>query len=57
MFYMQYSQLPDKSSSVITITELPLRGTSGQINIQMEDKIIYSFMTNGRGLFKRTIKL
>ncbi|RXM38243.1 hypothetical protein BOQ62_18405 [Chryseobacterium sp. CH21] len=46
MFYMQYSQLPDKSSSAVTITELPLRGTSGQINIQMEDKIIYSFMTN-----------
>lgn len=46
MFYMQYSQLPDKSSSVITITEFPLRGTSGQITIQMEDKIIYSFMTN-----------
>ncbi len=46
MFYIQYSQLPDKSSSAITISELPLRGTSGQINIQMEDKIIYSFMTN-----------
>ncbi len=46
LFYMQYSQLPDKSSSAITITELPLRGTSGQINIRIEDKIIYSFMTN-----------
>lgn len=46
LFYMQYNQLPDKSSSAVTITELPLRGTSGQINIQIEDKIIYSFMTN-----------
>ncbi|WP_426480619.1 CsgE family curli-type amyloid fiber assembly protein [Chryseobacterium sp. R2ACT005] len=46
LFYMQYGQLPDKSISAITITELPLRGTSGQINIQIEDKIIYSFMTN-----------
>lgn len=46
MFYIQYSQLPDKSTSAITISELPLRGTSGQINIQMDDKIIYSFMTN-----------
>lgn len=46
LFYIQYSQLPDKSSSVITITELPLRGTSGQINVQIDDKIIYSFMTN-----------
>ncbi|SDJ67807.1 curli production assembly/transport protein CsgE [Chryseobacterium jejuense] len=46
MFYIQYSQLPDKSSSAVTISELPLRGTSGQINIQMDDKIIYSFITN-----------
>lgn len=46
LFYMQYSQLPDKSSGAVTISELPLRGTSGQINIQIEDKIVYSFMTN-----------
>lgn len=46
IFYMQYSQLPDKSSGAVTISELPLRGTSGQINIQIEDKIVYSFMTN-----------
>lgn len=46
MFYMQYSQLPDKSSSAVTISELPLRGTSGQINIQIDDKVIYSFMSN-----------
>ena len=46
MFYLQYSQLPDKSSSAVTISELPLRGTSGQINIQIDDKIIYSFMAN-----------
>ncbi|MDR6920895.1 curli-like amyloid fiber formation chaperone CsgH [Chryseobacterium sp. 2987] len=46
LFYLQYSQLPDKSSSAVTISELPLRGTSGQINIQIEDKVIYSFMTN-----------
>ncbi|MFZ4930983.1 curli-like amyloid fiber formation chaperone CsgH [Chryseobacterium sp. Mn2064] len=46
LFYMQYSQQPDKSNSIITISELPLRGTSGQINIQIDDKVIYSFMTN-----------
>lgn len=46
MFYIQYSQLPDRSVSAVTISELPLRGTSGQINIQIDDKIIYSFMTN-----------
>lgn len=46
LFYIQYSQIPDKSSSAITITELPARGTSGQINIQVDDKLVYSFMTN-----------
>ncbi|WP_415326023.1 CsgE family curli-type amyloid fiber assembly protein [Chryseobacterium sp. MMS23-Vi53] len=46
LFYIQYSQIPDKSASAVTITELPLRGTSGQISIEMDDKVIYSFMTN-----------
>jgi hypothetical protein len=46
IFYIQYSQIPDKSNSVITISELPVRGTNGQINIEMDDKVIYSFMTN-----------
>ena len=46
LFYIQYNQIPDKSHSAITITELPARGTSGQINIQIDDKVVYSFMTN-----------
>jgi len=46
LFYIQYSQLPDKGNSAITITELPVRGTSGQINIEIEDKVVYSFITN-----------
>lgn len=46
LFYIQYNQIPDKSNSAITITELPTRGTSGQINIQIDDKLVYSFMTN-----------
>lgn len=46
LFYIQYSQLPDKSNSTITISELPVRGTSGQINIEIDDKIVYSFITN-----------
>lgn len=46
LFYIQYSQLPDKSNSAITISELPVRGTSGQINIEMDDKVVYSFITN-----------
>ncbi|WP_343607469.1 curli-like amyloid fiber formation chaperone CsgH [Chryseobacterium oranimense] len=46
LFYIQYSQIPDKSNGAVTISELPLRGTSGQINIQIDDKVIYSFMTN-----------
>lgn len=46
LFYIQYSQLPDKSHSAVKITELPTRGTSGQINIEIDDKVIYSFVTN-----------
>lgn len=46
LFYMQYNQQPDKSGSIITIAELPLRGTSSQINVQIDDKVIYSFMIN-----------
>jgi hypothetical protein len=46
LFYIQYNQIPDKSNSAITIIELPARGTSGQINIQIDDKVVYSFMTN-----------
>ncbi|MCS3529791.1 curli production assembly/transport protein CsgE [Chryseobacterium sp. JUb7] len=46
LFYLQYSQLPDKSNAAITITELPTRGNSGQITIEIDDKVIYSFMTN-----------
>lgn len=46
LFYIQYSQIPDKSNSAITISELPMRGTSGQISIQIDDKVVYSFVTN-----------
>lgn len=46
LFYIQYSQIPDKSTSSIKISELPARGTSGQINIEIDDKVIYSFITN-----------
>lgn len=46
LFFIQYSQTPDKSNSAITISELPMRGTSGQINIQIDDKVVYSFVTN-----------
>ncbi len=46
LFYIQYSQLPDKGNSAITISEIPVRGVSGQINIEIDDKIVYSFMTN-----------
>lgn len=46
LFYIQYSQLPNKGTTNITITELPTRGTSSQINIIMEDKVIYGFPSN-----------
>jgi hypothetical protein len=46
LFYIQYSQIPDKSNSAVTVSELPVRGTSGQINIEIDDKVVYSFVTN-----------
>ncbi|WP_407405909.1 CsgE family curli-type amyloid fiber assembly protein [Chryseobacterium sp.] len=46
LFYIKYSQIPNKSNSTITVTELPTRGTSSQIHIVMEDSIVYSFPTN-----------
>lgn len=46
LFYIQYSQSHDKNNSAITISELPVRGTNGQINIEIDDKVVYSFMTN-----------
>lgn len=46
LFYMQYNQVPKKDNATITISEVPTRGVNGQINIEIEDKVIYSFMTN-----------
>lgn len=46
LFYIQYNQLPEKSSSAIKILEMPTRGTSSQMNIEMDDKVIYSFVIN-----------
>jgi hypothetical protein len=43
---MTYSQIKDKLNAAVKISELPVRGTNGQINIEIEDKIIYSFITN-----------
>lgn len=45
-FYLQYSQQPEKSNFTITISELPSRGTNGQISVIIDDKQIYSFLTN-----------
>ena len=45
-FYMQYNQLTEKSNYTITISELPSRGTTGQIIVTIDDKQIYSFFTN-----------
>lgn len=45
-FYIQYNQLPEKSSSAIKISELPTRGTGGQITVEIDDKVVYGFMTN-----------
>lgn len=46
LFYMEYSKLSEKSSSAITIEELPTMGRGSQISIGLDDKTIYSFMAN-----------
>lgn len=45
-FYLQYTQMPEKSNYTIIISELPSRGTTGQINVIIDDKTVYSFMAN-----------
>ncbi len=45
-FYLNYSQIPEKFSTAITINELPTTGRGSQINIIIEDKTIYSFVSN-----------
>ena len=45
-FYSQYSQLPEKYNFIINITEQPVRGQRGQIIIESDDKLLYSFITN-----------
>lgn len=46
LFYMTYSLIPDKLDAAVKVSELPARGNSGQINIEVEDKVVYSFITN-----------
>ncbi len=52
IFYMQFNRLPDNDTAV-TIEEQPARGSSGQINIKIDDRIIYGFMTNPSDEFLR----
>lgn len=46
IFYLEYSKLPEKFGNAVTIAELPSVGRSTQISIAIEDKTIYSFMSN-----------
>lgn len=46
LFYLIYSQLPKKYNSAVTINELPTTGRGSQINIIMEDRTLYSFISN-----------
>lgn len=52
IFYMEFNRLPDNTSAV-TIEEQPARGSSGQVNIKIDDRIIYGFMTNPSDEFLR----
>ncbi|WP_332018977.1 curli-like amyloid fiber formation chaperone CsgH [Kaistella sp.] len=46
LFYLEYSKLPEKISSVITIDETPTMGRGSQISIGLEDRTLYSFIAN-----------
>ncbi len=45
-FYLEYSKLPEKSSSSITISELPTNGRNSQISVVIDDRTINSFISN-----------
>lgn len=45
-FYLEYSKLPEKSTSSITISELPTNGRNSQISVEIDDKTINSFISN-----------
>ena len=46
VFYMEYTKLPEKFGNTVTISELPTIGRSTQISVVVEDKPLYSFMSN-----------
>ena len=46
LFFMEYSKLPEKFGNTVTIGELPSFGRSSQISVVVEDKTLYSFMSN-----------
>lgn len=46
IFYLMYSNANEKSSSAVTINELPTIGRSSQISVVVEDKTLYSFVSN-----------
>ena len=43
---MEYSKLPQKLNNPVTISELPTRGTATQISLEIDDKNLYSFVSN-----------
>lgn len=44
-FFKKYSQLPRKVDGTITIAELPSLGRNSQVNVSIDDLVIYSLMT------------
>ncbi len=46
LFYLEYSKLPQKLNSPVTINELPTMGRGSQIVIEVDDKTIYNFIAN-----------
>lgn len=46
LFYLEYSKLPEKYGSAVTISELPSIGRSSQISVIIDDRNLYSFFSN-----------
>ena len=46
LFYLEYSKLPEKINTAVTIGELPTMGRGSQISVEVDDRTLYSFAAN-----------
>lgn len=46
LFYLEYSKLPEKINTAVTIGEFPTMGRGSQISVEVDDRTLYSFAAN-----------